>query len=249
MATYGKTEWADNKYSNSNKIDYKEKFIKLTDGQKKVKTLLRIVSPLYTYTTHKVFFPGDSGNSAKFGRNIRCSGNECPLCLEGDRAKQEYYFAAIVRKSNELKYVNAKWSLKTAIMSIKDSPMFSDEDSDIKPTDCDIQIVADPSAGATGFYTVHPANKKPLSAQDIQLIESVDFDAELEKMCLPPTGDAVKESIERIKKWILKNSTTQTTEEEKPVQKTQRVSREEVKVESESSEVSDEEFNFRTVKR
>ena len=252
MATYGKTEWVDNSRSNSNKIDYKEKFIKLTDGKRKVMTLVRVVSSLYNYTTHKVFFPGDVGNSATYGRNIRCAGNDCPLCAEGSAAKEQYYMAVIVRKTNELKYVDAKWALKTAILKIKDSPMFEEEETPVKPTECDVKIVADPAQGPTGFYTVHPANKKPLSAQDLQLMDTVDFDTELENMCKPPSPQEVEASVERIKKWIAKNSTTQTSdvsEEKQPVQRSQRapVVKEEVK--EESSEVSDDDFSFRTVKR
>ena len=257
MATYGKTDWADNKRSNTNKIDYKEKFVKLTDGNKKVLTLVRIVSDLYKYANHKVFFPGDVGNGAKYGRNIRCALENCPLCLEGNQAKEEYYMAVIVRKTKELKYVTAKWSLKNAIMKIKDSPTFADEVEEIKPTDCDVQIIADPAQGATGFYTVLPANKKPLSAQDLQLIESVDFDSELDKMCVPPTAEEVSQSIERIKKWIAKNSkaeTTTTEEEEEapapaPVQKAHKASKKEEVKEEASTESADEDFDFRSVKR
>jgi hypothetical protein len=268
---YGKQGWGQQSNKNTgNKIDYKEKFLKLTDGKKKVSHTIRVVSELYTYLTHQVFFDGDTGNSAIYGRNIRCCENDCPLCAAGNKAKQRFYIAVIVKKTNEVKFLDMKWGLKSAIESVKDDPKFEELDGEINPTEVDIKVIVSPESGPSGFYKCFAGDKKPLTAEQIQLVEESNFDEELEKMIVPPTPKEVQESIKRIESWIAKNSnkkeddSSEEVEEEKP-QKTQMQKQKttkqtkatdpvededtEEKEEASTSDDEDEEFNFKKVKK
>jgi len=93
MVQYGKTDWKEKNYNSGNKINYKEKFLKLSNG----KNIVRFLTDPYKYMVHKIKFTGDPN---QYGRNIRCSLEDCPLC-DGDypRAKPKYIVPLVVRKT------------------------------------------------------------------------------------------------------------------------------------------------------
>ena len=65
------------------------------------------------------------------------------------------------------------------------------------PTKYDIDIVVDKNGGATGYYSVQPISKEPLSAEDQKIKDDADLD-DLKRRCTPPTVEQVQKRIDKI---------------------------------------------------
>jgi len=80
----------------------------------------------------------------------------------------------------------------------------------------DINVLVKPEAGATGYYTVQPLGKEPLTAEDQVIIDKgVDVD-QLKKFSTPPTYKAVEEKIQKIHEDL--NSNPSGMVQSKPAQ-------------------------------
>jgi hypothetical protein len=65
------------------------------------------------------------------------------------------------------------------------------------PTKYDIDIVVDKNGGATGYYSVQPISKEPLSAADQLIKDNADLD-DLKRRATPPTVELVQKRIDKI---------------------------------------------------
>lgn len=237
MTKTGEISWDD---SGSKQRFNREDFIKLENGT----NAIRLVTNPFKYLVHKVKFENDKS----FGRNVRCAGNGCPLCAEGNKPQDAYITYAINRKDGKIK----KYEFKTQIMkSIQTLRQNFVQYKDVKTFD--LMIVVNPQGGATGYYTVIPGPQSPLTPSEQVEIDKLDI-GKLEEYCAFVSPSEVTDSIERIANWIAKNNKDQT-QPQQPQQQTQTVAKKKAPVtpvvhveeedEEEDKEVDDGLLTFR----
>ena len=188
----GEITWEE-EVPGDNRADGKDTFLRLDEGSNE----MRLVTHPYQQMVHKYKKEGDPG----FGQKIPCSktkipGTEefttCPLCDEGDRPKPRWLLGVISRKTNTYKILDISYSVFSQIRKLaRNTQRWGD------PTKYDIDIVVDKKGGATGYYSVQPISKEPLSATDQQIKDNVDLD-DLKRRVTPPTAEYVQKRIDRV---------------------------------------------------
>jgi hypothetical protein len=154
---------------------------------------MRIITQPYQYITHKYKKEGDN-NPKSFGQKINCSmaNGSCPLCALGDKAKPRWLLGVISRKDNTFKILDISYAVFLQIKKlVKNVKYYGD------PTKYDINIEVDPNGGATGYYTVQPLPKEPLSASDQKILDEVDLE-DLVRRVTPPKPEYVQSRIDKI---------------------------------------------------
>jgi hypothetical protein len=188
MSTYSFGEVSWNAGTNNKSKNMKDLFLRLMPGN----NVLRIVTPAFQYVVHKYKAEGEKG----YGRKVVCSATKddpsCPLCEAGDKAKRKWYVGVIDRKTNSYKIMDISYTVFQQIGALVNDKMWGDI------TTYNINILVKPEAGATGYYTVMPYGKEPLSAEDHVLVDTnVDLEY-LKKLTTPPSYKAVEEKISKI---------------------------------------------------
>jgi hypothetical protein len=188
MSTYSFGEVSWDAGTNNKSKNMKDLFLRLMPGDNDV----RVVTPAFQYVVHKYKAEGEKG----FGRKVVCSATKddpsCPLCEAGDKAKRKWYVGVIDRKTNSYKILDIGYTVFQQIGSLVSNKKWGDI------TNYDITILVKPEAGATGYYTVQPCGKEPLSAEDHVLVDAnVDLEY-LKKLTTPPSYKAVEEKISKI---------------------------------------------------
>jgi hypothetical protein len=215
--SYGKVGWDDNSNRNN-------KFAKLINGSNKV----RFVSDAYKYLEHRVKFDGDK---LQFGRKIKCAVNDCPLCATANPIKTKYVAAVLM--GGEIKILDMSPQLYNRIKAItKNMEGYND------PTEYFVNVIRDPNGGAQNFYQAFPAEKRPLTAEEMSVVEANFDENELEEFIQPPSPEEVKSTIERIHSFVARD-TERNAEMESSASKAQQVS---------DGVVNDGDYEF-TVKR
>ncbi|HVI40217.1 MAG TPA: hypothetical protein VM577_06120 [Anaerovoracaceae bacterium] len=187
---FGITSWDEVEIKQANSFQRsKDVYMRLENGN----NVVRCITRPHQYLVHNFKEEGDSG----FGTKIMCSSfhKKCPLCEAGDRPKRRWLVGVIDRKTQASKILDMSVSVFKAIQELS-----RDEDYG-NPEGYDIDIKVDKQGGATGYYTVIPKPKKPLSANDIDIKNGVNHE-DLLKKCTPPTPEKVQEKLdqERAKK-------------------------------------------------
>jgi len=207
MSTYsfGEVSWDSGSNNNKSK-NMKDLFLRLMPGN----NVLRIVTPAFQYVVHKYKAEGEKG----YGRKVVCSATKddpaCPLCEAGDKAKRKWYVGVIDRKTQSYKIMDISYTVFQQIGALVNDKMWGDI------TTYNINILVKPEAGATGYYTVMPYGKEPLSAEDqVMLDKSLDLD-QLKKLSTPLTYKAVEEKIQKIHEGL--NSNPSGLVQSKPTQ-------------------------------
>lgn len=191
MNEYGLVTWDSVEFSNKpNRSRHSDDFIRLQSGS----NVLRLVTRPFQYNFHKwKADPEDKG----YGAKIKCSmakDGRCPLCElddsdPGSRVKRRWYVGVIERKTQSYKILDMSSTVFQAIKKLTQNEKWGD------PGNYDIDISVDKNAGATGYYTVLPEPKEPLSDADIEIRKNqVDTDL-LMKLCEPWTYDRVLEKM------------------------------------------------------
>jgi len=203
MATqqqYGKVDWAGEDRQNNSQYSRGDKFMTLEPGLNRI----RILSEAYKYVFHKIKFQNDS--QSKFGRNIRCSIKECPLCAQGEPQKIKYVFGVVNRKTKEFKYLDAAQAIHIAIKGIqKNMPGYENV------YDYDLNIIVNPNGGSTNYYQTLQGEKSPMSADDIEMMDNVDVEF-IEKFIEPVSPEDVSKSVDRIQSWLEKQAAKMAAE-------------------------------------
>lgn len=185
--TFGEVDYntdfggGDKKQTNS-----KDLFLRLGEGSNE----LRLVTSPFQYLVHKYKKEGDAG----FGQKVGCSimHGSCPLCELGDKAKARWFYGVIDRKTGTYKILDVSFSVFGSIRKLaRNTQRWGD------PTKYDIDIVVDKNGGATGYYSVQPISKEPLSATDQQIKDNADLD-DLKRRCTPPTVEKVQDRMNKI---------------------------------------------------
>jgi len=185
--TFGEVDYNTDAFGGDKKqTNSKDLFLRLQEGSNE----LRLVTSPFQYLVHKYKKEGDSG----FGQKIGCSimHGSCPLCELGDKAKPRWFYGVIDRKTGLYKILDVSFAVFSQIRKLaRNTQRWGD------PTKYDIDIVVDKNGGATGYYSVQPISKEPLSATDQQIKDNADLD-DLKRRCTPPTVEQVQKRMDKI---------------------------------------------------
>lgn len=188
MNTFGEINWNDDVggFDNKKNTNSKDLFLRLEEGSNE----LRIVTQPFQYLVHKY----KKDEKDKFGQKINCSAihGSCPLCSMGDKAKPRWLLGVISRKTGTYKVLDISYAVFSQIRKLaRNTQRWGD------PTKYDIDIVVDKNGGATGYYSVQPISKEPLSAADQQIKDNADLD-DLKRRVTPPTVEMVQKRLDKI---------------------------------------------------
>ena len=185
--TFGEVSWNDDVYTGgSEKKNSKDLFLRLVEGSNE----MRLVTQPYQYLVHKYKKEGDAG----WGQKVSCSAihGSCPLCKIGDKAKPRWLLGVISRTTGKYQILDISYAVFSQIRKLaRNTQRWGD------PTKYDIDIVVDKQGGPTGYYSVQPISKEPLSAEDQKIKDNVDFD-DLKRRVTPLTPENVQKRIDRI---------------------------------------------------
>ncbi len=200
--TFGEVSWDQNP-SGFDKKNNKDLFLRLDDGNNE----LRLVTQPFQQLVHK--YKKDAND--KFGQKVACSAihGSCPVCDMGDKAKPRWLVGVISRKTGTYKVLDISWAVFSSIKNLNQNPKWGD------PNLYDINIFVNKNGGATGYYSVQPLPKEPLSASDQLIKDNVDLD-DLKRRCTPPTPEQVQKRLDRING--VDGSNGSKTNNNKPVQ-------------------------------
>jgi hypothetical protein len=187
-ATFGEVSYSDDVFQGEGKknTNSKDLFLRLDEGSNE----LRLVTAPFQYLVHKYKKDGDPG----FGQKVGCSAlhGSCQLCALGDKAKPRWFYGVISRKTGTYKVLDISFAVFSQIRKLaRNTARWGD------PTKYDIDIVVDKNGGATGYYSVQPISKEPLSASDQQIKDDADLD-DLKRRCTPPTVEQMQRRIDKI---------------------------------------------------
>lgn len=189
MNTFGEVSWDDDVFAGSDKkSNAKDLFLRLDEGSNE----MRIVTQPFQYLVHK--YKKDPNNPKDYGQKVSCSAihGSCPLCSSGDKAKPRWLLGVISRKTGTYKILDVSFAVFSQIRKLaRNTARWGD------PTKYDVDIVVDKNGGATGYYSVQPISKEPLSAADQQIKDNIDLD-DLKRRVTPLTPDQVQKRIEKI---------------------------------------------------
>ena len=106
-------------------------------------------------------------------------------------------------------------SEKEMITIIQDLAKDSEDWGD--PQNYDINIKVNKNGGPSGYYSVMPKQKKPLSASDLEIKQGIDLE-DMKRRVTPPTPEQVEARVKAIlAKKGLTTSTVQAETKVRPV--------------------------------
>ena len=184
--TFGEVSWDDESFSDSSNKNAKDLFLRLDSGSNE----MRLITQPFQTLVHKYKKEGDPG----YGQKVYCSAihGSCPLCDLGDKAKPRWLLGVISRKTGTYKILDISFAVFSQIRKLaRNTQRWGD------PTKYDIDIVVDKNGGATGYYSVQPISKEPLSAADQLIKDSADLD-DLKRRVMPPTPDQVQKRLDKL---------------------------------------------------
>jgi hypothetical protein len=185
--TFGEVDYNTDAFGGDKKpMNSKDLFLRLQEGSNE----LRLVTSPFQYLVHKYKKEGDSG----YGQKVGCSiiHGSCPLCELNDKAKPRWFYGVVDRKTGLYKILDVSFAVFSQIRKLaRNTQRWGD------PTKYDIDVVVDKNGGATGYYSVQPISKEPLSATDQQIKDNADLD-DLKRRCTPPTAENVQKRMDRI---------------------------------------------------
>jgi hypothetical protein len=195
--TFGEVSWDSSDFGDK-KVNSKDLFLRLDDGDNEV----RLVTAPYQYLVHRYKKEGDPG----FGQKVQCSASHgsCPLCDTGDKAKRRWLLGVIERKKGTYKILDISYAVFGQIQKYaKNAAHWGD------PTKYDLNIVVDKNGGATGYYSVQPVPKSPLSATDQDIKDKADLD-DLKRRVTPPDAATVQRRLDKINGAVVPGSNGST---------------------------------------
>jgi hypothetical protein len=187
MTTFGEVSWTDDSFDGDKKYpNSKDLFLRLKEGDNE----MRLITQPYQYLVHKYKKENDPG----YGTKVNCSAinGSCPLCEAGDKAKPRWFLGVISRDTGTFKILDISYAVFSQIRKYaKNTKTWGD------PSKYDINIVVDKAGGATGYYSVQPCSKEPLSAEDQKIKDGVDL-SDLQRRVTPPTPQQVQARLDKI---------------------------------------------------
>jgi len=184
---FGEVKWEDDA-PGTKKGAGKDIWLRLNPGSNEV----RILTLAHQYLVHKV--KKDENDKKDFGQKVSCSAihGSCPLCDADDTPKARWLLGVISRATQTYQILDISSQVFNAIKKLN-AGRWGD------PTKYDIDIIVDKAGGATGYYSVQPIEKSPLSAAD-QKIRDNDLDLnELKRKTTPFDAASVIKRVSNIK--------------------------------------------------
>lgn len=189
---FGSTSWEETSVNNGNFKEgksNKDAYLRLENGS----NVVRIISKPHEYLVHRVKFDekdpgfGDRVMSSMFhGSDPLC---EPPFNL---KPKRRWLIAVIDRKTGSSKILDMSTLVFKGIQDLVKDDDWGD------PSQYDVDIKVNKQGGPTGYYSVIPKSKKPLSAADLEIKQGLDLE-ELKRKCTPPTREQVEARIASLK--------------------------------------------------
>lgn len=208
--TYGFVAWDDLKFpSKDGKKNYENKdsdYFKLEAG---VNTVRILTSPA-PYSFHNWKPEGESVDpkkASKWGYTVRCSKmhGSCPLCKAGNKPKQKFLMAVLVKEveakpdhkdKGKIKLLDASPAIAKDLKTLNDNKKWGN------PFRYDVDIVKNPDADPNNYYSVTPSGPpEPLSDSEMKLKADWD-DKMLTRHLVIPTPAQAEEQMERIMKKV-----------------------------------------------
>lgn len=186
MTTFGEISWNDDFGGDKKMVNSKDLFLRLDEGSNE----MRIITQPFQYLVHRYKKEGDPG----YGQKVYCSSihGSCPVCELGDKAKPRWLLGVISRKTGTYKILDVSYAVFQDIRKLaRNAQRWGD------PTKYDIDIIVDKNGGATGYYSVQPISKEPLSAADQQIKDNVDLD-DLKRRVTPPNAEMVQKRLDKL---------------------------------------------------
>lgn len=199
---YGLVSW-DQEVGRANKQQGgggKDLFLRLQPGH----NVVRLLTKPHEYLIHR-WKPNK--NDAGYGERVMSSlfhGSD-PLVDLGSKPQRRWLVGVIDRRTGAYKILDISVSVFKSVQELVRDEDWGD------PSQYDVDIKVDKDAGPSGYYSVIPKAKKPLSPQDLEVREKVDLE-DLKRRCTPPTPDQVKAQMEAIRNK--KNAGSSTTNEQ-----------------------------------
>jgi hypothetical protein len=187
MTTFGEISYSDEIPSDKKTSSSKDLFLRTEEGDNEI----RLLTNPFQYSVHKV--KKDPNNPKDFGRKVPCSAvnGSCPAC-DHDKAKLRWLYGVIDRRSGQFKILDVSFSVFSQIRNYaRNIKSWGD------PTKYDINIFVNKKGGATGYYSVQPLPREPLSAEDQKIKDNVDFD-DLKRRSTPPSAEVVQKILNSI---------------------------------------------------
>lgn len=187
MATFGEISYNEEIPSDKKNSSSKDLFLRTEEGDNEI----RLLTNPFQYSVHKI--KKDPNNPKDFGRKVPCSAvnGSCPAC-DHDKAKLRWLYGVIDRRSGQFKILDVSFSVFSQIRNYaRNTKSWGD------PTKYDINIFVNKKGGATGYYSVQPLPKEPLSAEDQKIKDNVDFD-DLKRRVTPPSAEVVQKILNSI---------------------------------------------------
>ena len=187
---FGQQEWdsVEIKSNNGPMKSSKDLYLRLEPGENRI----RIVTKPFQYLMHK--YVPNSPNYKGFGERVYSSlpnGSDPLKDLTGKGPTRKWLIGVIDRKTQSYKLLDMGPGIFKGVQELT-------RDSDWgNPSMYDISIKVDPKGGATGYYTVIPKNKKPLSPADLEIQQEADLE-DLARRTTPPTPEKMQERIDFI---------------------------------------------------
>lgn len=187
MNNYGLKDWDD---VDVKQVNQNQKRRDIYMGLQSGSNVLRVLTKPHEYLVH---FYKSKETDPGFGERVMSSiyhGHD-PLVDKGIKPKRRWLVGVLDRRTSSYKILDMSVSVFKAIQEL-----VRDEDWG-EPSQYDIDIKVDKQGGATGYYTVIPKSKKPLSAADLDIKEQVDLE-DLKRRCTPPTSEQVEARVKTI---------------------------------------------------
>lgn len=198
ITTFGEVKWEDD-VPGVKKGSGKDIWLRLNAGSNE----MRLLTKPHQYLIHKV--KKDESDKKDFGQKVSCSAihGSCPLCDSGDEPKARWLLGVISRATQTYQILDISSQVFNAIKKLN-AGRWGD------PTKYDIDIIVDKAGGPTGYYSVQPVEKTPLSAAD-QIIRDNDLNLdELKRKVTPYDVAGVIKRVSSIKgfEWTPKAKTS-----------------------------------------
>jgi hypothetical protein len=187
MTTFGEISYSDEIPSDKKSSSSKDLFLRTDEGDNEI----RLLTNPFQYSVHKV--KKDPNNPKDFGRKVPCSAvnGSCPAC-DHDKAKLRWLYGVVDRKTGQFRILDVSFSVFSQIRNYaRNTKSWGD------PTKYDINIFVNKKGGATGYYSVQPLPKEPLSAEDQKIKDNVDFD-DLKRRSTPPSAEVVQKILNSV---------------------------------------------------
>jgi hypothetical protein len=170
---YGELEsWDDGDVSTPND------FMNLKEGMNQV----RVFTNPYQFIVHWV------KDASGVNRKIKCAVNNCPLCKKGVKTQYRWYIGVIDRTTDMAKILEISSQIYKGIKDYVSDPDWGD----VKQYD--INVKRGPK-GSQPLYTVVGKPKKPLTADEKEMIANFKEKLEISKFTQPPTPEEVAEKL------------------------------------------------------